>query len=88
MTEISPDRIDTVRGKQVRTVTRSRAAQWLVVANNDAARATIAHLIEFKPENEMITALSRIETFATEKDARAAFSQIPNEETEESVRRA
>lgn len=76
MTIVTPDRTEQVRGKTVRTVTRGKEARFLVVADASRAGATIMHLIEMGPENEMATALPVIEAFATEEDARSTYPQI------------
>lgn len=77
MTVITPDRTETVRGQDIRTVTRGKPARFIVVASETRRNAPIAHLIEMGPENEMATAFPLIEWFATEAEARAAFRQIP-----------
>ena len=81
MTIMAPDRTDRVRDKTVRTIERGKTTQFLVVADADGGRATVAHLIELGPQNEMATALPRIEAFSTEAEARAAFSQVSEELT-------
>jgi len=80
MTDVVPDSTAQVKGQTLRVVTRGKAETFIVVADAKGAQAKIAHLIQKRTDQELITSLAVIEQFPTEVAAVTAYSMIPAEE--------
>ena len=75
----TPDRTETVHGRQIKHMDVGGAQRVFVCADGNPGVATLAHLTVKETQHQLSTGLSTLQIFGNETAARAAYPEIPDD---------